>query len=78
MPPKRRASAADRATEELKKARSVIDETAEEFLCAITMALPVKAQRAHVRPPTVYPTVYHPGWYASLLVFLTSQSPTPL
>ena len=32
---------ADRATEENKRLRSVVDETAEEFLCAITMALPV-------------------------------------
>ena len=57
MPPKRRATAADleradRATEEkYKKLRSVVDETAEEFLCAITMALPVDpvtAQDGHV------------------------------
>ena len=55
MPPKRRASAAERVTEELKKARSVIDETAEELLCAITMALPVdqRAARTFGRRPTV-------------------------
>ena len=50
MPPKRRA-AADTETEELKRLKSAMDATAEELVCAITMALPVDpvmAQDGHV------------------------------
>ena len=50
MPPKRRA-ATDTETEENKRLKSVVDETAEELVCAITMALPVDpvtAQDGHV------------------------------
>ena len=49
MAPKRKA--ADAETSELKRCRSVIDETAEDLVCAITMSLPldpVTAMDGHV------------------------------
>jgi TPR repeat protein len=51
MTPKRRADALNEATAQLKRVKSVVDETAEELVCAITMALPVDpvvAQDGHV------------------------------